>query len=123
MGIKDDRGGCAEDLVMTHRLGSMRVSHIDHQRDERRLDGGFHLLVGQDLAFHDVTGNTPFAGEKDDDRFIGCGRELLGRGEVFGPGNLVGRDVEIVPQPGERNGDGAQPEPAPKHFGRELTRR
>ena len=38
----------------------------------------------------------------------------MSRGVVFGPGDVVGGNVEIVIDPDEGDWDGAEPEPAPK---------
>jgi len=39
---------------------------------------------------------------------------LLGRGEVFGPSDFVGGDVEGIPCVAEGDNEEAEPEPAPK---------
>jgi len=112
--IRNDRGGRSADLITIHRFGRVRMVQLNHHGCEPGLDRGCHIRIRPDIAFHDSTGNAPFAGEEQDHGFSGLGRLLLSRGVVFGPSDVVGGDVEIVPYPDERDRDRADPEPAPK---------
>src|SRR5436190_9513630 len=54
------------------------------------VDRGLHLLIREDSAFHDSTGNAPLGGEEEDHGLAGVGSLLLSRGVVAGPGDVVG---------------------------------
>ena len=112
--ISNNRGWRSADLVTVHRFSRVRIVQVKHHRCEAGIDLGFHLLIRPDLAFHDSTGHAPLGGEVEDHGLAGLGGLLLSRGVVFGPGDVVGGNVEIVIHPDEGDWDGAEPEPAPK---------
>ena len=101
-------------MVTTNRFGRVGIIRLNHDGGETSIDHSLYLLIRPDGAFHDSTGNAPLARKEYDNGFSGLGRLLLRRGEVFGPSDLVGGDVEVEPYPDEGDRDGAEPEPAPK---------
>jgi len=101
-------------MVTTHRFGCFRIIHVNHHRREPSFDRRLHLLIRPDIALHDSTGDAPLASEEDDNGLAGLGGLLLSRAVVFGPSDVVGGGVEVVPYPDEGDRDGGKPEPAPK---------
>ena len=97
MWIGNDSDWRADDVVASQHRGVVRVIHVNCHRDELRIDRCRHLFISPHFAFHDPAGNTPFAGEVEDDRLARVGCLLLGRSEVVSPSDAVRRDVEAVP--------------------------
>ena len=64
------------------------------------------MIIRPDVAFHDLTGNAPLAGEKKDDGLAGLGSFVLSRSVVVSPNDAVGGDIEAIPSVGERDNQG-----------------
>ena len=114
MWISDDRVWRGADTVTTQRCGRVRIIHVNRHGNERCIDRLRHLLIRPDVAFHDLTGNAPLAGEEEDDGLAGLGSLVLSRSVVVSPNDAVGGDVEAIPSVGERDNQGYTPEPYPQ---------
>ena len=114
MWIGDDCRRRGDDLVTFYRLSRVGIIDIDHHGGEPGFDHHLNLFIGPNGPFHNPAGNTPYAGEKEDDGFARLYRLMLSRGVVLGPDDVVRWNVEIMQDPENGNRDHADPEPAPK---------
>ena len=112
--IGNDRDWRAADVVASQQSRVVMVIHVNCHGDEVCIDRCRHLIIGPYFAFHDPAGNTPLAGEVEDDRFAGVSCLLLGRSVIVSPSDAIGRDVEAVPGVGKGRNEEYQPEASPE---------
>ena len=112
--IGNDRDWRAANVVANQYGSVVGVIHVNRHWDERCIDSVHHLIIRPDLALHNLTGNAPLAGEKEDDGLAGLGSLVLSRSVVVSPNDAVGGDVKTIPSVGERNNQGYTPEPYPQ---------